>query len=86
MGGAVNYAGLDWSDTVVAPPLIIAIVHVQGDDVPVLERELATVRARVQRPADYVFKHVEAKPHIRAEFYPASRRIPSLYAHFLTCS
>jgi hypothetical protein len=81
----VIYSGIDWSEAVQEPDRVFAIVHVESQDLLILDRELAGVRKRIRRPDDYPFKHVDAKPHVRREFFPVISRIPTLQAFVLTC-
>jgi hypothetical protein len=59
----------------------MAMVHIAGDDMAILETEIAAARKRLGYSPHHVFKHTEAKEEAHDQFYVALARIPSLTAH-----
>jgi hypothetical protein len=55
----------------------MAMVHVNGCDLPTLETELVAARKRLGQKLDYPFKHTEAKEITHRLFYGAMANIPS---------
>ena len=81
------YSGLDWSGTpgpAHGPFLVLAVEHVNEDDLSTVEAELAAAAAVLGWPLKSVFKHVGADDPTHREFYRALLRIPfAAHVHML---
>jgi hypothetical protein len=82
-GARLIYSGVDWSQEVGGPILVIAAPFIDASELDRLDKELAQVRVQIRKGPDYPFKHVHARESTRRLFYPALCRIPSLEAHVL---
>jgi hypothetical protein len=86
-GASVIYSGLDWSGSPGnehGPWLVIAIAHVDEDDMPTLDAELATVRDELRLGPGFPFRHSETTPRTRKAFFAAIQRVPlSVHGHMV---
>jgi hypothetical protein len=83
----VIYSGLDWSGSPgreQGPYLVLAVVHIDEANLPIMETELSGTAHRLRWPPHFVFKHSKAEQRVHTEFYRAVARIPfTAHVHLL---
>ncbi|MGH2615373.1 MAG: hypothetical protein ACRDJC_09045 [Thermomicrobiales bacterium] len=81
------YSGLDWSGSPGnehGPWLEIAIAHVDEDNMPKLDAELARIRDELRLSPDFPFRHSETTARTKSAFFAAVRRVPlTVHGHML---
>ncbi|MEZ4563674.1 MAG: hypothetical protein R2853_13155 [Thermomicrobiales bacterium] len=72
------HTGLDWSEDPATGWVVLAMVHVDTDDLGELKSRFVEARVSLGRSEAFVFKHLEADDRTHDVFYRELRLVPSV--------